>query len=212
MNLWLWLSTALLLAGDSPVDAGLSTQIQGSVARQSDGGSAAVLPFSKLRVGDTLVLGAGASVQVVYFSSGRRETWTGPAELVVGEAASEARSGAAPQVQETDAAVGEQLQTLPVLIARAERDRAGQGVVRSGAPAADPRTLLDDEELAAVAAAKTRYEALRKVFDPRDVLPDVYYATVLRSYGLQVEADQVLIEARGRCELCDLPALSSRGE
>ena len=40
-NLWLWLSTALLLAGDSPVDAGLSTQVQGSVARQSDGGSAA---------------------------------------------------------------------------------------------------------------------------------------------------------------------------
>ncbi len=206
MQFLLWLSLAF--AGPA-VDAGLSTQVEGQVQLQADGAEAPLVPFSKVRVGDVLVLGPGAKVELVWFSSGRREHWTGPAELVVGEQGSQARSGGPPRVQETDAAVGEQLQTLPVLIARAERDRAGQAVVRSGADEVDPRTLLDDEELAAVEAARARYEKLREVFDPRDVLPEIYYATVLRTYGLHAEADAVLVDARQRCELCDLPPLST---
>ncbi len=208
MKALIWLLTVVALATEPPTDAGLSTQVQGSVTLGTQGGGV-LAPFSKVRVGDTLVLGAGANLELVYFASGRREVWTGPAELVVGPERSEPRSGAAPVVQETHADLGEQLQTLPVLIVRAERDRAGQGVVRSGDDAPDPRSLLDAEELAAIDAAKTRYDALRKVFDPRDVLPDIYYATVLRSYGLHAEADQVLVEARKRCELCDLPPLST---
>ena len=203
------LFATLALGGDVPVDAGLSTQVSGEVHLQGVGGKQALEPFSKLRVGDVVVLGPGGEMAVVYFDSGRRETWTGPAELLIGGDASELRSGKEPKVDETDAAVGEQLQTLPVLIVRADRSRAGQGLVRSGAEQTDPRSRLDDQEREAVEAAKARYEALRKVFDPRDVLPDIYYATVLRSYGLHAEADQVLREARRRCELCDLPPLST---
>ncbi len=209
MQLLVSLLATLALGGDAPVDAGLSTQVLGEVHLRVVGGEQPLEPFSKLRVGDVVLVGAGGGVALVYFDTGRRETWKGPAELVIGEGASQAQSGAAPAVDETDVAVGAQLQTLPLLLARAERNRSGQGVVRNGDETLDPRTLLDDEEREALAAAKARYEALRKVFEPRDVLPDIYYATVLRSYGLHAEADQVLVEARRRCEFCDLPPLSS---
>jgi hypothetical protein len=188
----------------------LSTQVTGQVALQAAGqeNSADVAPFSKLRVGDRIVLAQGATLEVIYFETGRREIWVGPAELVIAEGAAERLSGEAPSVQQFDAALGAELESLPVLISRAERDRAGQGVVRGATDAENPRSLLDAQELAAVEAALVRYKALRKIFDPRDVLPDIYYATILRGYGLNAEADQVLRAARDRCELCDLPPFS----
>ncbi len=203
---WIWLWGALALAGDPPVDAGLSVQTEGAIELRTEvqAEKGELTPFSKLRVGDTLTLPPGASLEIVYFTTGRRESWTGPVELTIAEAAAKASTGQAPQVLQTDPVLGRQLQELPSVIRRGAR-----GPVRSGGDGVDPRSLLDQEELAAVQAATTRYNALCKAFPPRDVLPDICYATVLRTYGLDAEADAVLKQARGRCPFCDLPPMST---
>ncbi len=203
----LLLALSLALAGPPPVDAGLSTAVTGTVVLQGAAQSqtTAVVPFMKLRVGDAVSLPSGAHLQVVFFDTGRRETWTGPAELVIGAGASELREGEPPQVEQTAPELGESLETLPILLVRAERDRAGQAVVRGEEAPVDPRSQLDPVEQAELDVAKNRYEILRASLPAEDVLADVYYATVLRAHGLDGEANEVLAAARKRCGECALP-------
>ena len=143
---------------------------------------------------------------VLALAGAGRESWLGPAEFVVRAAAPEVRSGTAQSVQPIDPALGEQLQSLPLLIQRAER--AGNAT-RGQDKGPDPRSLLDAEELAAVEAAQKRFEGMRAAWPHQDPLPYIYYAAVLEQYGLDAESNAILREARARCPLCDLPALSS---
>ncbi len=204
MLLWM---LAGALAGSPPVDAGLSTAVTGAVVLQgaAQAEPTPVVAFMKLRVGDRVSLSPDASLQVVFFDTGRRETWTGPAELVIAAGTSEHRSGEPPRVETTDTALGESLETLPILLVRAERDRAGQAVVRGEEEEQDPRSQLDAVEQAELEQAQERYASLRASLPADDVLPEVYYATVLRAHGLDGEANEVLARARKRCGDCALP-------
>ncbi len=206
LTLALWGCLPYAMAGTP--DAGLSTQVDGSVVLHPATGTAAtpLEPFTRLGVGDRVVLAPAATLELVYYEPSRRESWLGPAEFVVRAAAPEVRSGTAQSVQPIDPALGEQLQSLPLLIQRAER--AGNAT-RGQDKGPDPRSLLDAEELAAVEAAQKRFEGMREAWPHQDPLPYIYYAAVLEQYGLDAESNAILREARARCPLCDLPALSS---
>ncbi|MEI7614156.1 MAG: hypothetical protein WCK63_14750 [Betaproteobacteria bacterium] len=53
------------------------TALQGSVALISAQGTRPLQPFSKLKQGDSLLLEGPALLKLIYFNSGRQETWRG---------------------------------------------------------------------------------------------------------------------------------------
>ena len=107
--LWIALCFTILvgtgpaLAGDSaPVDAGLAVSIVGEVTVDGCGGGAAqsATPFMKIRVGDVLQLAEGATVALVFFESGIRESWSGPDTLAIGTMES-SYDWTVPEIEET---------------------------------------------------------------------------------------------------------------
>ncbi len=194
MILGLLLSVALA----APPDAGLSVGVVGPVTCNG----APIVPYMKLRVGDTVQVPAGASVELVLFGSGTRESWKGPARFVVGADASKAVGAAQVTSKPGSPEIGERLRDVPELVAAASRDRAGQHVVRGTAPEAPE---LSPEEVAELAAARETWAAMRRVAEPTDVLADVYLATVLLGLGRREEAARLLSDAQARCGACVLP-------
>ena len=93
------------------MDAGMLTQVQGEVMLSGKSDKAAVA-FSKVRAGDKLTLSQGARLQVVYFESGRQETWQGSGQLEVG--GSESKSATLkPEVKQLPAILVKQLVRTP---------------------------------------------------------------------------------------------------
>ena len=226
-------ATLILLASafaGPPLDAGIATSITGQAnITPNEGSPSAVVPFQKVRVGDAIVLSEGANLQLVYFSNGRRETWTGPVTLSVGpEAAVDAKGKGAKNIAHTPIGVGKALTDLPVLIKRAELDRPGQLSMRRGGggggsgkkqtrtesydreemavPEHDEVTL-DEADSTEVAAAQAHYQKMRASSGDTDILPEIYLATVYLTYGMDEQAKEMLQEAQKRCPKCDLPDL-----
>ena len=65
-------------------DVGLVRQLAGNVSYDSGSGSMQAKPYMKVRQGDRFSVAAGAQVQVIYFDSGRQESFAGPASFVAG--------------------------------------------------------------------------------------------------------------------------------
>ncbi|MEZ4320540.1 MAG: hypothetical protein R3F61_23870 [Myxococcota bacterium] len=200
-------------AGAAPpsVDVGLATSVTGPITwktidgecsacgpgSQGAAGSSALVPFSKVRSGDILVLPEGALLELVYFDDGHSETFAGPLELVVGGDVEPLTKA------EGDALVGEALRSLPGLMRRAELDKGGHTLVRGTEKGTVP---LDADELAEIAAARKHYEAMRVGAVDGDVRPEIYLATVQLSFGQTDEATAVLEGARARCASCAGPS------
>lgn len=189
-----------------PVDVGLATSVTGPITwKTAEGGCSAcppgdanaLVPFSKVRHGDVLVLPDGARLELVYFVDGRSETFAGPLELVVG-------GGGEPLSKaDGDALVGEALRSLPGLMRRAELDKGGHTLVRGTDQGPVP---LDASEIAEIAAARRHYEAMRSAAVDGDVRPELYLATVHLSFGQTEAATAVLEVARARCASCEAPS------
>jgi hypothetical protein len=161
-------------------DAGLVNHLAGDVAYVSAGKKAPATPFMKLREGDRFRVAAGAQVRVVYFSGGRQEGFTGPAEFTAGRTASRVISGAPPQVSALPSGVPQKIARTPELLAIAKMGRAGGFAVRGGVKA---RTPEQDEELR---AARATYRSLRDASSADDITPELYLYAVLedqRRYG-----------------------------
>ena len=62
-------------------EVALVTSVQGKVTRLAEVTPVPVEAFVKLKAGDRLKLEANSRLQVVYFESGRQETWSGPGSL-----------------------------------------------------------------------------------------------------------------------------------
>lgn len=160
-------SLALMALPVMAADAGFATQVAGAVAFK-DGTPLAA--FSKLRSGDQLALKSGAKLQLVYFESGRQETWGGPCGLAVGARASNAHECAPPAVKELPPAVLSALLHTPDVIADI-RNRSGMVRVRSV------------PKQAQVAAAEEQYRVLRAQAAEDDITPELYLFS--RQWSLQ---------------------------
>ena len=148
-------------------DTGFATQVAGTVAFK-DGTPLAV--FAKLRSGDVLLLKPGAKLQLVYFASGRQETWGSPCTLAIGERESTARECPEAGVKVLPPLVLSALLNTPDLITDI-RNRSGMVRVRAfGAK----------EQLS---AAETQYRSLREQAAPDDITPELYLFS--RQWALQ---------------------------
>ncbi len=161
---WAWALFFLchLTLADESAPVAILLEISGAVAAGK--GAEPWQALDKLRSGDALDLASGAKLRLVYFDSGRQETWRGKARVVVGE-----KAGAAgtlkPEVEQVPALIAGQLKRTP---ARGALGRSAMIVTRAGGANAGR-----------IAAARRKYEQDRASLGPTNVLPDLAYLNEL---------------------------------
>lgn len=175
-----------LLAGAAEKESGMVTQVSGTATYNSGADKdKPVVSFMKVRSGDKLTLDKNAKLQVVYFETGRQETWTGAAKVVIGANESQAAAGAnPPQVKKLPAIVLQQLSRAPGVVSDL-KSRSGMILVRS-LPMVELRKL--DEN----------YATLRKEAAEDDVTPELYMLAGLHELKLFRDMKPVLEDMRRR--------------
>jgi len=145
-------------------DVAMITLIQGQVSRGTPQGPQPVQAFTKLRHGDLMIIDRGAQLQIVYFDSGRQETWTGGGRLEVARADSTPFGLAPPAVKILPAVVVKQIAKTPALDSQG---RAGMLRLRAVGPVGD------------LAAVEASYEKLRGAAESSDLSPELYLFSAL---------------------------------
>lgn len=154
------LLTTAINAVALPMDSGMVTLSQGEVALLGGKeGNKQLAAFTKIKTGDKLLLSKDARVQLVYFESGRQETWKGSGQLEIG-ASESASASLQPEIKQLPQLLVKQLIKTPSADAK---NRAGMILLRA-IPASGKDRELD------AAYAKLRAEA-----DAADITPELYY-------------------------------------
>lgn len=151
----------MLLAGGQvwAAEVALVMAVQGRVLREATPAPLAVETFVKLNEGDRLSLAQGSKLQLVYFESGRQETWSGPGSLELALRESKSSGMAAPAVQQQPLSLTKQLARTPAL------DSQGRGGVTR---------LRAMQTSDAVARLETSYQELRSKAAADDLGPEMY--------------------------------------
>ena len=146
------------------VEVGLVTAVSGNVKWQEQKSAASELkPFVKVRDGDQLTMDGAARVQLVYFESGRQETWQGSGVLEVGTSSSKTVKGSQqPEVKVLPAILVKQLSKTP---ASDGNVKTGMIRLRSMAPP--------------IESVERDYAEMRKQADSTDRNPELF---LLASY------------------------------
>lgn len=171
---------ALLAPLLMPLISTANDQAVGLVAEPSpetrimrNGAPASVGVFERLVVGDEMMLEAGASISLVYFSSRRKENILAPARIRVGADSSEILSGRV------------EIDILPAS-APTSAELTQAGAFRfAGAGAAARRLVppLSGTARDEIAKAMARYEAWHRDAAATDSFPELYTLSVLDKYG-----------------------------
>lgn len=121
----LCLLAAPALAGEA---VGQFTAVSGEVTVESGGQAAKAAALAKVREGDLVRLGPGASASVAYFANDREETWKGPGGFVVGREGGAGEAGLAPVAVAAEPAAG----AAPSGVAKEDLAKGGQIMIRGG--------------------------------------------------------------------------------
>jgi hypothetical protein len=153
---------ALVLLGWGPAwaeEVALVMSVQGRVLRQADIVPVPVESFVKLKEGDKLSLEKDARLRVVYFETGRQETWSGPGRLEMMPREGKPSGLAAAEVKLLPLVIARQLARTPTL------DGQGRGGVTRlrSISSQDAMSKLEDS-----------YHELRKQAAPGDLGPEAY--------------------------------------
>ena len=120
--------TSAFAQGNS-ADVGLVNAMQGDVNYQGKEGPAKkAQAYMRLRHGDKVILGAGASIRISYTTVSRQESWTGPSTFVATSAGGEVIKGNKPEVVQLPAVAPQKLARIAELM---NTSRVGGLVVRS---------------------------------------------------------------------------------
>jgi hypothetical protein len=219
-------------AGAAAPDVGLVTNLSGEAVywnNQENQIPAPAQAFLKIRQGDNFELKEGGSLQLLYFSGGRQETWKGPASVQVGDAESRAADGktqSAPEIKILSSKVANRMKGAPLVVSRSDvrtgggstvmREQThGVGVIRSMAPTKEdtapprpkPLKVPTQEELN---QAEKVYQDLRKQAKADDLTPEIYLLSVYAEYGLHKKMieviDAMLAKKPGDLKLLELKA------
>jgi len=139
-------------------------------------------------------------VQLIYFQSGRKETWKGPVVFVVDEVQSraEGEKGAQtqPEVTILPTEASQTMRCIPILLRRAGISRSGTMQVRGINEASQESLKLSQEEQVGIRMAKENYRSMRNQTEADDITPEMYLLGVLANYDKFEEMEQVLKEAQ----------------
>jgi hypothetical protein len=191
-----WMIGLLLLGWAQPgfaltVDVGMLTQMDGKV--EIVAGKAAKCPataFLKVALGDRLLLGKDARVQIVYFETSRQELWKGTGEIEIGNG--EGRSSTfQPEARKLPPLVARQLVKTPV---SGRHGKTGMVTVRS---------LSSDT----IESLEKQYAEFRSTAAEGDTTPEVFLLTGLLEMK-EFEYAQKILEGF-RMKLSKTPALTA---
>lgn len=173
------------------VDVGMLTQIDGKVqivtAKEVKRPATA---FLKVALGDRLVLGKNARVQIVYFETSRQEVWKGAGEVEIGNG--EGRSSSLrPETRKLPPLVARQLVKTP---ASGRHGKTGMVTVRS---------LSSDT----VESLEKQYREFRGASAEGDTTPEVFLLTGLLEMK-EFEQAQTVLEGL-RAKVSTTPALAA---
>ena len=195
------MAAAVAAAQAAPSDVGLVTRLSGEVTYSgvAQKKPARARAFMKVQQGDSFELAVGAELRLVYFASGRQESWKGPVAFKVGEKEGQAEGKAAgPEVEALPAKASPGLRRVPALLKWIGSSRAG-GIQVRGERKESPRLIpLTSEEKAEIGAARELSRKMRGQAAPDDVTPELYLIGILSDYEQYEEMAQVLKSARSR--------------
>jgi len=174
-------------------DIGMVIRLTGKVMYWHEGAEQKPLKvqtFMKVRKNDHFNLSPHGVVQLVYFSTGRKETWTGPGSFRVGESRSEAvgvpGSSGEPKVISLPTAVIDEVRRVSPLVDPSRLHRSGGAQVRGNIDPEKAQPLesieLTEEEKEEVEAARETYRSLLDKVDTGDIMPELYLFSVLADY------------------------------
>ena len=186
-----------------PADVGLITRLSGDVTYRNE--SYQKVPekaqaFMRIRKGDHLKIPAEAMVQLIYFQSGRKETWKGPVVLVVDDVQSRGKAEKGTQTQPeltilpTEAS--QTMRRIPILLRRAGFSRSGTMQVRGMDEGSQESLKPRKEEQVGIRTANENYQSMRSQTEADDITPEMYLLGVLADYDKFEEMEQVIKEAQ----------------
>lgn len=111
------------LAGEA---VGQFTEVSGDVRLESAGQAAEAAPLARIREGDLVRLGAGATASLAWFESDREETWTGPGSFVVGRDGGQGQGGFMPARVAAEPGAG----AVPAGLSKESLNKGGQLMIR----------------------------------------------------------------------------------
>ncbi|MGA9755103.1 MAG: hypothetical protein WBV23_08155 [Desulfobaccales bacterium] len=211
--------TATVAAQTSLPDVGLITKLTGEATYWNKGDNkepTKVQAFMKVRQGDHLKLPAAASLTLLYFASGRQETWKGPATLMAGDQESRVLGGKQPapqpEVKIFPAKATKQMVGAPLPLSSASMSKSGVIQTMGSRCETAPKTAapLSSEAQREIKEAEKVYRGLKKTAAADDVTPELYFLGVLAEYNQYPEmakmVDAMLQKRPGDAGLKDLKA------
>jgi hypothetical protein len=186
-----------------PPDVGLITRLSGDVTYRNESYQKVAekaQAFMRIRKGDHLKIPAEAMVQLIYFQSGRKETWKGPVVLLVDDVQSRAKGekGAQtqPEVTILPTEASQTMRSIPILLRRAGLSRSGTMQVRGMDEGPQESPKPRKEEQVGIRMAKENYRSMRSQTEADDITPEMYLLGVLADYDKFEEMEQVIKEAQ----------------
>jgi len=178
MFLLVWVHPAFALA----VDVGMLTQVDGKVTvAAAKGTKRTATAYQKVALGDRLVLGKGAGIQIVYFETSRQEKWTGAGEIEIGNG--EGRSSSLKvEARKLPPLVARQLVKTP---ATGQHGKTGMVTVRS---------LSSDT----VESLEKQYNEFRRAAAAGDTTPEIFLLTGLMEMKEYERAMAVLNDLKAK--------------
>ncbi len=196
-----FLAVAAASAQAPAADVGLITQLSGPVTYWNQAEKKEPVPakaFMKIRQGDNFKLAAAGSLTLLYFTSGRQETWRGPADRRRRrhrESATGDQKSPAPEVKLISTKATKQLAGTPLFLPRSSTGVSGgiQTMTPEGlAPAGTPVILSDRGPTADQGSGGASIRIYRKPRAANDVTPELYLLSVLGKYGQYAEMDKLV--------------------
>ena len=187
-----------------PPDLGLITKMLGGVTYQNDAYQktpAQARSFMKVRQGDKIKIPQEGTVRIVYFASGREETWKGPVEILVGEkectALKNTKKNIKPEVKTKPIPASRDIQRIPSLLRKVAASRSGGSFVR-GDKSESFDVVLTPEEKTEIEAMKKSYEEMKKTAETGDITPELFILSVFADYEQYGEMSKTIEEALKR--------------
>lgn len=191
-----------LVSWCSPVQAaqslGMVTRLSGAAGYigADKGGEKALKPFMKLFKGDAVDLKAGAGLQIVYFDTGRKVDYKGPAKIVVGqEGGSPGSESSESSVSVMPDVVAKEVKRIASIIDPSRLQYAGAAVVR-GTSGEDEEPLppveLEPSEQREIDLARNMYDSLLEKADPHDITPELFLFSVMADFDQFEEMNSLI--------------------
>jgi len=190
-------------AQSPPVDVGLITKLSGAATYWNEVSQKTPKPvqaFMKIRKGDHLKMASGATLDIVYFEGGRKETWQGPAVIIAEEAGSRAEGATTGQavVALLPSEASQGLRRIPALLDQARLGRSGGMQVRGAGEGPTKTAVPGHKGQAEIARAQAVYQRWREQTSPDDVTPELNFLGTLAEYQQYGEMEKVIQNALER--------------